>query len=32
MWVTEAYLKVNILVYINVSMYITYNQMRDKNK
>ena len=32
MWVTETYLEVNILVYINVSMQITYNQMHDENK
>ena len=32
MWVPATYLKVNILVYINVSMQITYNQMRDENK
>ena len=32
MWVPATYLKVDILVYINVSMQITYNQVRDKNK
>ena len=31
MWVPATYMKVTILVYINVSMQITYNQIRDKN-
>ena len=31
MWVPATYLKVDILVYIIVSMEITYDQMRDKN-
>ena len=31
-WVPATYLKVDILVNINVSMQATYNQMRDKNK